>query len=220
MPSRTYVLVPGAGGSGWAWHLVAERLREHGHAAIPVDLPAADDSADLNTYADVIVEAAGDAPDVVLVAHSLGGFSAPLACARLPVSEIILVNAMIPAPGDSGSRWGETTGYQLDGELDLDEHFFNDVPKELAEQAMAHEQPESESAFEQRWPLDAWPDVPTRVLAGADDRFFTPDFQVRVARERLGLTAQLVPGGHMVALSRPDELTAAILGDGAAAPAR
>ena len=60
--------------------------------------------------------------------------------------------------------------------------------------------------FEDPWPLSHWPDVPTRVVAGRDDRFFPIEFQRRVAEERLGLPVDEVPGGHLVALSRPSEL--------------
>ncbi len=49
--------------------------------------------------------------------------------------------------------------------------------------------------------------MPTRVIAGRDDRFFPLDFQRRVARERLGAEVDEVPGGHLVALSQPAELT-------------
>jgi pimeloyl-ACP methyl ester carboxylesterase len=48
--------------------------------------------------------------------------------------------------------------------------------------------------------------VPTSVLAGQDDRFFPLEFQRRVARERLGLEVDVVPGGHLAALARPVEL--------------
>ena len=44
------------------------------------------------------------------------------------------------------------------------------------------------------------------MLQGADDRFFPPAFVRRVARERLGVETIEMPGGHLVALSRPDEL--------------
>ena len=56
------------------------------------------------------------------------------------------------------------------------------------------------------WPLDAWPDVPTRVLIGRDDRLFPVDFQRRIAHERLDIAADEIEGGHLVALSRPAEL--------------
>jgi hypothetical protein len=48
--------------------------------------------------------------------------------------------------------------------------------------------------------------VPTKVLASTHDRFFPVDFQRRLARERLGLVPDELPGGHLVSLSRPAEL--------------
>jgi hypothetical protein len=49
-------------------------------------------------------------------------------------------------------------------------------------------------------------------VAGRDDRFFPLEFQRRVARDRLGVAPVVVPGGHLDALSRPDELAAVIAG--------
>ena len=69
---------------------------------------------------------------------------------------------------------------------------------------------QSGAPFEEPWPLAAWPDVPTEVLVAREDRFFPAAFQARVARERLGVTPRLLPGGHLVALSRPEELADAL----------
>ena len=65
---------------------------------------------------------------------------------------------------------------------------------------------EEDIAFGQPCAIERWPDVPTRVIAGRDDRFFPLDFQRRVAGERLGAEVDEVPGGHLAALSRPAEL--------------
>jgi hypothetical protein len=43
------------------------------------------------------------------------------------------------------------------------------------------------------------------------DRFFPAEFQRQVARDRLGLSVDEMPGGHLVALSRPDELAARLV---------
>ncbi len=51
-----------------------------------------------------------------------------------------------------------------------------------------------------------WPSVPIRVAAGAVDRFFPVEFQQTLARERLGIEADVLPGGHLIALSQPDAL--------------
>src|SRR5688572_8997193 len=99
----TFVLVPGAGGSAWYWHRLVAELARRGHEALAVDLPADDDSAGLAAYADTVVAAIGDRAPVVLVAQSMGGLTAPLVCDRVPVELLVLVNAMVPAPGDRKS---------------------------------------------------------------------------------------------------------------------
>jgi pimeloyl-ACP methyl ester carboxylesterase len=220
----TFVLVPGAGGAAWDWHLLLPELRRLGHRAVAVDLPAADEEAGLAAYADAIVTAAAGLPELVLVAHSMGAFSAPLACDRLPVRGLVLVNAMIPAPGESFGDWWAATGQQEarrafdvregrdpDAEYDEVVSFFHDVPQSVIDEYAALGEPaQAEKPCVEPWPLDAWPTVPTRVLAARDDRVFPHDFQVRVARERLGVTPETVPGGHMCALSRPAELARAL----------
>jgi pimeloyl-ACP methyl ester carboxylesterase len=55
------------------------------------------------------------------------------------------------------------------------------------------------------------PDVPSRVLAGADDRFFPLPLQQLLARDRVGVEAEVVPGGHLAALAKPEAVAAAIL---------
>jgi len=65
---------------------------------------------------------------------------------------------------------------------------------------------QSPTPFTQPWPMKAWPDVPTRFLQGRDDRFFPVEFQRRVVRDRLGIRPDEMPGGHLIALSRPQEL--------------
>ncbi len=65
---------------------------------------------------------------------------------------------------------------------------------------------QSGTPFEKPWPLEKWPDVPTRFLQGRDDRFFPLEFQRRVVRQRLGIAVDEMPGGHLLALSRPREL--------------
>ena len=60
MLSFTFFLIPGAGGSAWYWHLVVPILKQRGHEAIPVALPAADDTAGLPEYAAAVVRAIGD----------------------------------------------------------------------------------------------------------------------------------------------------------------
>ena len=217
----THVLIPGAGGEAWYWHRVVDELARRGRLGLAVDLPAADDTAGLPKYVDAVVEAVGDRRPLVLVAQSLGGFTAPIVCEHVAVDQLVLVNAMIPAPGESGNEWWTNTrheqarreqaathGRPLTSEFDAVTDFFHDVPRDVVDEAMRRGEPaQSGTPMVEPWPLAAWPDVPTRVLAARDDRFFPVEFQRRVARERLGITPDELPGGHLVALSQPKELT-------------
>jgi hypothetical protein len=49
-------------------------------------------------------------------------------------------------------------------------------------------------------------------VAGADDRFFPAGFQRAQIRDRLGIEADVRPGGHLIALSQPEALTRYLLG--------
>jgi len=77
---------------------------------------------------------------------------------------------------------------------------------------MAEERGESSAAYNSPWPLDAWPDVPTKFVLCKDDRFFPADFFRRLAPERLGITPDEIVGCHCVALSHPVELADALVG--------
>jgi pimeloyl-ACP methyl ester carboxylesterase len=219
--STTYVLLPGAGGDSWYWHLVAPELRAKGHAVLTPDLPAADDSAGLGEYAETVLTAIGDRTDLIVVAQSMAAFTAPMLCDRVDVRLLILVAPMIPAPGESPGEWWSSTG-QTTARRELDERegrdpevpldvrttLMHDLPPEVVDEAFARGEPrQSDTPFADPWPLDRWPSVPTRVLAGRHDRLFPLEFMRRLALERLGVAADVIDTGHLPALSRPGELT-------------
>jgi pimeloyl-ACP methyl ester carboxylesterase len=99
-----YVLVHGSEHSSWYWRLVVPALEALGDDARAVDLPGNDDNAGLEEYADAVVEAGGERRGIVLVAHSLAGFTVPLACQRLAASLMVLVAAMVPRPGEMAAE--------------------------------------------------------------------------------------------------------------------
>jgi pimeloyl-ACP methyl ester carboxylesterase len=199
-----FALIHGGGGSAWDWHLVESELREGGHDPVAVDLPSEDETAGWWEYADAVVEAIGKRSDVVVVvAHSLGGFTAPLVCARIHVDHLVLVAAMIPTPRELFADWWASTGYEASG---YDDVFYHDVPPELAAEARRRERNETSKALREPWPLEAWPDTPTTYLLCRDDRMFPAAWARRHARDRLGIDADEMDGGHYITLSRPREL--------------
>ncbi|MGH9029934.1 MAG: alpha/beta fold hydrolase [Acidimicrobiales bacterium] len=202
----TYVLIHGAGSDSWYWHVIVPELRASGHDVVAVDLPCDDDRAGLAEYTETVVEAAGDASALILVAQSLAGFTAPLVCERISTKLIVMVNAMIPRPDESPGEWWVNTGHVFPDPFDPEEVFTHDLPPALKSESLQHVREQSGTPFERPWPLDAWPDVPTRVLVSRHDRFFSAEFQRRIARERLGIVPDEIDGGHLPALARPLEL--------------
>jgi pimeloyl-ACP methyl ester carboxylesterase len=215
--TTTYVLIPGAGGSPWTWHQVAPDLRQRGHEVVAVDLPCDDDSAGLAEYVDAAVTAVArshhDDNDVIVVAHSLGGFTAAHLCQRIDVDRLVLLAAMFPVPGESPGEWWDHTSWEQARVAEVSRHgdspeatFSHDLPPDLAVEIGAHIRNQSGTVFARPYPLTAWPEVPVEVLIGRDDRFFPADFQRRVTQERLGVVPDELDCGHLPMLARPAEL--------------
>jgi pimeloyl-ACP methyl ester carboxylesterase len=226
----TFVLIHGAGDSGWYWHLVEPELRARGGDVIAPDLPSDDAGAQLSDYADAVVASVGERRDLIVVAQSFGGLTAPLVADRLRADVLVFVAGMIPAPGEPPGDWWSNVGYSaavraqaardggLTGHDDPYIQYYHDVPRALAEEHLrrvrAHP---SEAAMAAPWPLAAWPDVPTKFVLCTEDRCFPADLMRQVVRERLHIVPDEIAAGHCVALSRPKELANLLAGYAAAA---
>jgi pimeloyl-ACP methyl ester carboxylesterase len=168
-----------------------------------------------------VVNAIETPDELFVVAHSFGGFTAPLVAERLPTAGLIYVTAMVPRPGESPADWWDNTGHPeavrtqaardggLTGSSDPYVCYFHDVPKHLADQALGtgHDHPSS-TAYYEPWPVDRFPTTPARYVLCTEDRLFPAAFQRQLAHDRLGVTPDEITSGHCPALSRPTELAA------------
>jgi pimeloyl-ACP methyl ester carboxylesterase len=219
----TFILVPGAGGTAWTWHRLTPLLAARGHHSVAVDIPIADPTAGLDKYADVVSAAVDSAPRsdaTVIVALSMAGFYTPQVCAHGRVDLLVLLNAMVPLPHETPGDWFTDTGHAearaedavrlglpSDREFDVMVDFFHDVPADVTAEAFSQPPPQqADKPFGDQWLLERWPEVPIRVIAGREDRFFPLAFQRRIARERLGIELDELPGGHLLPLSQPASL--------------
>lgn len=222
MAAVTFVLLHGAGGTGAYWGLVRPRLEAAGHRTLAPDLPN-HPGATFADQADAVVALARDAERLVLVAQSMGAYAAVLAADRLVPAHLVLLNAMVPMPGESAGDWWDVTGQQEarhaaevaagrdpDAPFDLEALFLHDVPP-AARRFLEGDGNPADSLFEAPPALAAWPDVPTTVVSTSGDRLFPLAFQQRVARGRLGLEPVVLPGGHLAALSQPDAVAEVLL---------
>ena len=225
----TFVLIHGGGDVGWYWHLVEAELRARGHDVWPPTFPATTSRRGSTTTPTRWSRPSATARIWSSWASRSARFTAPLVADRLPADVLVLVAGMIPSPGESPGDWWENTGYRSaaeeqaardggkTGNEDPYVSFYHDVPRELAEEAMSKERAHpSEAAMAAPWPLDAWPDVPTKFVLCTEDRFFPPDFFRRLVAERLGITPDEIASGHCPALSRPKELADILEGYAAA----
>ena len=215
-----FVLIPGGGTDPRIFDATIAALADLGHEAVAPPLPLSDERATPSDHADAVASAVQDRGDLVVVGQSLGAFSAALVPARIPVARLLLLAPMIPRPGETAGEWWESTGHpeaiadllQRHGQMRdwgpeaMQEVFLHDVDVEVARASERYSGAPGAGMFSEPWPLEAWPDVPTSVLAPRDDRLFPLAFQRRVARERLDVEVDVMPGGHLPMLARPREL--------------
>jgi pimeloyl-ACP methyl ester carboxylesterase len=105
----TFLLVHGAWHGAWCWESLIPRLRDHGHRATAIDLPAHGEDrssgyrATLGRYTRRVREAASrlDEPPW-LVGHSMGGVSITQAAHDAPqaFAGLLYLCAFVPLPGD------------------------------------------------------------------------------------------------------------------------
>ena len=224
--SPPYVLVHGAWHAGACWQPLVDELEARRERAVAVDLPGEDPDAGLQEYAAAVVDAAAgfDEP-VVVVGHSLGGLTIPLIPERRPVAALVFVAAILPEPGrPAGEALGAeafsagfpelmaahqqsggdgATRWDRDGAVAA---FYHDVPEGLLDAAVGALRGQQWKPTQEDWPMAAYPAVPMRYVACADDRILDPAWQVRLAEERLGVTAEVIEGSHSPMLARPAEL--------------
>jgi pimeloyl-ACP methyl ester carboxylesterase len=216
----TFVLMPGAGIDPRIYGATIEALYGLGHDAIAPPLPLDDPQATPSDHADAVAAAVPRDTELIVVAQSLGAFAGPLVTTRVPVAQLILLAPMIPKPRETAGEWWANTGHEQaiaalierrgpmrswDAEA-MAEVFLHDVDAAVIRESEQWNGAPGEGMFGEPWPLDAWPNVPTRVLVPREDRLFPLEFQRRVARERLGLEIDEMAGGHVPMLSRPDQL--------------
>ena len=229
----TFVLIPGAGIDPGAWCWTVSELEARGHQGLAPGLPLDDPDAGPSAHAEAVIEAVRQLRGpLVVVGQSLGAFAASLVAARIEVSELVLIAPMVPAPGETAGDWWAAVKHaeaiaplmrrlgpmSAWGPEELAEVFLHDVPADIASAAERFNGIPGPGMFREPWPLSAWPQVPTRVLAPRDDRLFPLAFQRRVVHMRLGLPVEEMPGGHVPMLARPGELAdrLATISDGGA----
>ena len=217
-------LVHGSYHGAWCWDFLTPELERLGHRVITMDLAISDPSLGAADYARTVDAAIGPDSEPLLVGHSMAGLVIPLVAARRPVSRLVFLAAFLPAPGRSANEQRATEA--IDGRVaprtaqwtDLGddvwmvgpntatELFFHDAPAAVARWATQRLRPQSYRVMSETTPLDGWPAIESRSIVCRDDRALNPDWVRSASRERLGVDAIELGGGHSPFLTRPNEL--------------
>lgn len=229
----TYVLVPGGWHGAWSWRPVAKRLRAASHRAVTLTLPGLGDGDDPSGYklrdaVDYVVNEVRrlELDDVILVAHSWGGYPATGAAHLLTdqVTKIVYYNAFVPLRGRSlvdenppNARElmlrliSESPCRAMAPSLDLVEQLLmqGEVP-ELQRLVADLLTSQSGGYFLDALDVDAASlRIPAAYIASENDCALP-----RPAAEfaaRLGVEPIVVPGTHSSMLTHPDYVANAIL---------
>jgi pimeloyl-ACP methyl ester carboxylesterase len=162
----------------------------------------------------------------VLVGHSLGGLTIPVAASRTSTVMTVYLCALVPVPGLSfdGQEARIATGFHpshpaignADGSASWPaagaiEMFYQDCEPEVAREAAARLRRQYWRATQEVTPLHDWPAVRSAYILCTDDRMVSADYSRHASRSILGTEAIEIPGGHSPFLSRPRELAATLV---------
>jgi pimeloyl-ACP methyl ester carboxylesterase len=217
-----FALVHGAYHGAWCWDLLRKELERDGHSTSAVDLPCEDPDAGAERYADLVVKSIPKGPtSVVLVGHSLGGLTIPVAASMTPTLMTVYLCALVPVPGFSfdGQQANIGTGFRAsepaighaDGsaswpEAGAIEVFFHDCDPQIGRDAAARLRRQCWRVTQEVTPLREWPAAGSAYILCTDDRMVSSDYCRRASLGVLGIEPVEMPGGHSPFLSRPREL--------------
>jgi pimeloyl-ACP methyl ester carboxylesterase len=232
-PKPTIVLVHGAWADASSWSKVIGLLQAAGHdcVAIPNTLRGvAADAAVVRNYLDTVDG------DVVLVAHSSGGFVITNAATGAPnVKALVYVDAFIPDEGQAAialngsesalapAATNPTSLFKLvpiagapANVLDtyllpstVRDSFAQDVSP--TEQALIHatQRPASLAGLAEPSGPPAWKDIPAWAVIGTQDRIISPASQ-RAMTEHAGARVTEIDASHVSMVSHPDAVVKVI----------
>ena len=217
-------LVHGSYHGAWCWDFLTPELERLGHRVVTVTLPISDPTLGAADYATAVEAALDPETEPLLVGHSMAGLVVPIVASRRPVRRLVFLAALLPSPGQSAND--QRAAEAIDGRVALrsaeftdlgdevwmigpntaTELFFHDAPAAVARWATKRLRPQAYRVMSETTPLAAWPHVESRSIVCRDDRAVNPAWVRTAARQRLGVDAIELGGGHSPFLTRPAEL--------------
>jgi pimeloyl-ACP methyl ester carboxylesterase len=214
------VLIHSTGQGAAGWERLAQALARRGWTAHAVELPSKPDllAAD---YAQLIRRQVGCLAAPIVLAHSASGLLLPAAARALDARRQVWLAAWVPNP--RASFLEEADAYA--------EKAFN--PQWIGKDPVADDSVAATLVFHDcdgatlEWALatrrlflpravygeriSLAPELPSTYILASQDRTIRPEWQRRMARDRLGVEPIEIATGHSPNVSQPDRLAAILV---------
>jgi pimeloyl-ACP methyl ester carboxylesterase len=212
---RDVVLIHSTGQGAAGWERVVHALTERGQAAHAVELPS-DPDLRAAEYAELIRRQVGAVAAPIVLAHSGAGPLLPATARALQACRQVWLAAWVPDPHAS---FVEDTSRHREAAFNPDWIGKDPATDDaVAARFLYHDGDEAtlEWALSTRrlfLPLGVYgerlglaPEIPSTYIVAANDRTIRPEWQRRMARDRLGVEPVELPTGHCPNVSQPDRL--------------
>jgi len=216
-----FVLIHSTGQSPTGWRRVVRALEQRGHRAHAVDLPTDEPELGADDYAEIIGRQVGGIGEPVVVAHSGSGILLPAAARKLDARHQVWLTAWVPDPRASFS---EEVAQHAESAFNPDwigkdpttdanvatSFLYHDCDQQTLEWALTTRRLFLPlTAFDEHISLCS--EIPSTYIVATDDRTIRPEWQRRMARERLRVEPIEIPSGHCPNVSEPDLLAELLL---------
>jgi len=221
-----FVLIHNTGQSPDGWRRVVHELERHGHRAYAVDLPT--DQPDLLAadYAEIIRGQVDSTLGPFVVAHSGSGSVLPAAAQTLRAARQVWLAAWVPDPEASfveevalhaeAAFNPDWIGQDPTTDAAVATHFvYHDCDAETLEWALTTRRLfRPRAVYDER--IDPDNGIPSTYIVATEDRTIRPDWQRRMARERLAVEPVEIATGHCPNVSQPELLATMLMAAAAA----
>jgi hypothetical protein len=219
-----FVLIHSTGQSPTGWQRLVSALEQRGRCAHAVDLPTDEPELTTDDYAKIISRQVGGDGKPVVVAHSGSGVLLPAAARALDARHQVWLTAWVPDPDASFSEEvaqhaneafnADWIGKDPMADATIAATFlYHDCDPRTLDWALTTRRLFVPiAAFNEHIPLSD--EISSTYIVATGDRTIRPDWQRRMARERLQIEPIEIPTGHCPNVSRPELLAELLLSAG------
>jgi pimeloyl-ACP methyl ester carboxylesterase len=225
----TFVTEDGTWFDDRSWRKPSRLLRARGYGCETPKQDTSDSRYSLNDFAKQkksFIKHQTDGDRTILLAHSRGANIAALVAKMIVVRGIILINGSLQPEAlgldefdlDTPEKYGEgflesihdcgdlRTFITADAAIGL---MFHDCDEQTASEAANQLNSQRQATYDR--PPGGLPNVPIASIISTGDRVINPEHQRYIADKYLGGNSVEISGGHCPQISRPQELTEAVI---------